>query len=588
MNKEWDLSIFYKGIDTPEFKEDMKKLEGITDFLKGELDKALKENDPVKKAEILLKAGEEETLLIYRVLEYCFLYLATHSDDGDVMAARDKAYRFIAPTAGIDTAIAKELAKLPDIDKLAEKSELVKEYKFYLEENKEKCKHMLSDAEEEMFATMNAYAGGGWGNFRDFVTSNVKVDYRGEEISLSEVRNKAYDKDAAVRKDAYEAEMKCYESFKDSVAFALNNIKNQVIVIGKKRGYDSPLGEALVKSRMKKETLDAMMGSMRKYIPELREFYKAKAYCLGHKNGLPWYDLFAPTGAFDREFTTEDCRDYLMECFSTFNPEVAAFLKEAFDNSWIDFFPRKGKLGGAFDSEALGFGQSRVMTNFDGTFGSVDTLAHELGHAFHDRQIVNQRPLNHEYSMPIAETASTFNETFLGHYAYNTASDEEKISLLDSSLSESLQCVIDITSRFIFESEVFEKCSEKFLMPDDLNEIMTKAQQETYGDSIDPEFSHKFMWANKSHYYSEGLSFYNFPYAFGLLFSMGLYAMYLEDKDGFFVKYKEMLHNTPTCTIEDCGKFMGVDLTKPDFWEASLKILLNDVNEYARLVGYTE
>ena len=585
MNQEWNLDILYKGKDDPELAEDIKKFEGMADFLSKEYDKAVKLPEE-KKVETLLLALEKYEKDVYKLYAFLNLYLATHSDDGDAMALRDKVSRINSGCAGIDTRIHKELGSIKDLDALVKKSELCKEYEYFLKEAIDKCKHMLSDAEEEIAAMMNVYAGDGWGSFRDFVTSNVKVDYDGKQISLSEVRNLAYDKDADVRKKAYEAEMASYEKFKDSVAFALNNIKNQVISLGAKRGYESPLSEALYKSRMKRETLDAMMNSMKEYIPALRRFYKAKAKYLGHKNGLPWYDLFAPTGSFDKKFTAEDCRDYLLECFKTFTPDMSDFMKEAFDNSWIDFYPRQGKLGGAFDFELMGFGESRVLTNFDGTFGSVDTLAHELGHAFHDRQIVNQRPLNHDYTMPIAETASTFNETFLGHYAMESATNEEKISILDQSLTESLQCIIDITSRYIFESTVFEQCADKFLMPDDLNEIMIKAQDETYGDSIDPEYKHKFMWANKSHYYSAYLSFYNFPYAFGLLFSQGLYAMFLKDKDGFVAKYKQMLHDTVSCSIEDCGKAMGVDLTKPDFWKASLDIVLKDVEEYCRLVDF--
>ena len=585
MNEEWSLDILYKSIDDPKYKEDVKKFEGMADFLKAEYEKALKLDD-VNKVKTLLLAEEEYVGLVYKLFAFTMLYLATNGDDGDAMASRDKLSRIDSGCTGIDTVIRKELGKISNLSELCEKDALIKEYRFLLEENIEKCKHMLSDAEEEMISVMDSYAGSAWSNFRDYMTSNVKLDYEDKELTLTELRNLAYSSDSKVRKAAYEAEIAGYKKFEEAVAFSLNNIKNQVIEIGKRRGYESPLSEALFKSRMKKETLDAMMGAIREYIPRLRDFYKAKAKALGHKNGLPWYDLYAPTGSFDRDFTTEECRDYLIKCFSTFSSDMSDLMKEAFDNSWIDFFPKKGKLGGAFDYELLGFGQSRVLTNFDGKFGSVDTLAHELGHAFHDRQIKDQRILNHDYTMPIAETASTFNETFLGHYAMNDADDNAKISLLDSSLTESLQCIIDITSRYIFETNVFEKCQDKFLMPDDLNEIMINAQKETYGDALDPKYMHRYMWACKSHYYSSDLSFYNFPYAFGLLFSQGLYALYLKEGDEFVKKYEKMLHDTVSCSIEDCGKAMGVDITKPDFWRNSLEIVAKDVEEYCKLTNF--
>lgn len=583
MNEKWNLDILYKGVDS-NFKTDFEKLKNMPAML----EKAIKDNEnkgDLERAEGFLGALEEENRLIYKLYLFVSLSLATDSTNGEMLGYQNTIMSVLAACAGYETVIFKSLSKIEDIDGLAKKSEIIKEYEFYLKEIKAKCEHMLSDTEEELISAMNVYAGQGWSGFRDFVTSTVKVDYDGKVVSLPEIRNLAYDKDKKVRKAAYEAEIKSYEKFKDSVCFALNNIKKQVIMLGKKRGYESPLDEALFKSRMSRETLDAMMNTIYEYIPRLREFYKAKAKYLGYKNGLPWYELFAPTGKDDRSFTTEQCRDYLLTCFENLTPDMSAFMKEAFDNSWIDFFPRSGKQGGAFDCELTGFGESRILTNFDGSFSSVDTLAHELGHGFHDRQIKNHRILNHEYTMPIAETASTFNETFLGAYALKSATKEEKISLLDGALSEKLQCIIDITSRFIFESDVFEKCGDKFLMPDDLNEMMIEAQKKTYGDSIDPEYMHPFMWANKSHYYSEGLSFYNFPYAFGLLFSQGLYALYLKDEKNFAKKYEEMLHNTVTCSIEDCGKFMGVDLTKPDFWRESLETLAKDVEEYCKLIG---
>jgi len=586
MKTEWNLDILYKGLDDQHYIDDIKKMENLSGELRKLLDEACKLSE-VEKTEKLLLALEEEMRLFYRAAIFVNLNLAVDSENGDFMAQRDKILRLQAECTGIDTEISKELGSISDISALANESPLIKEYSFYLEENKEKVSHMLSVGEESMAAAMDVCGGSAWSGFRDYLTSTVKVDYDGKEITLSEVRNLAYDTDENVRKNAYEAEIASYEKIKDSIAFSLNNIKNQVIMLGNKRGFESPLNEALFKSRMSKEALQAMMETIEEYIPRLREFYKSKAKILGNKNGLPWYDLFAPTGKLDMTFTAEECRDYLVETFEKFTPDMSSLMKEAFDNEWVDFYPRNGKQGGAFDEELLGFGQSRVLTNFDGSFSSVDTLAHELGHSFHDRQVRDERLLNHRYSMPIAETASTFNETFLFENALKDATDEEKISLLDSSLSEKLQCVIDITSRFIFEKTVFEQCADKFLMAEDLNKIMLDAQDKTYGDALDPEFKHPYMWACKSHYYIPELSFYNFPYAFGLLFSMGLYAMYKTEGQSFVEKYEEMLRKTGTCSIEECGNVMGVDLTKHDFWKASLEIILKDVNEYTELVNKT-
>ena len=263
----------------------------------------------------------------------------------------------------------------------------------------------------------------------------------------------------------------------------------------------------LEQSRMKRETLDAMMAAIDEYLPVFRKYLRKKGGMLGHVNGLPWYDLFAPLGKADKTYSIEEAKQYLIDTFTKLTPEMADLMREAFENEWIDFYPRKGKEGGAFCAGAMWLKQSRILTNYDGYFGSVDTLAHELGHAFHNRQIENHAPLNQDYPMPVAETASTFNEVHLGKAARAEASGEELLNLLENDIKEQTQCIVDIYSRYLFETAVFEQSQNKFLMADDLKQIMLDAQKKTYGDGLDPECMHPYMWVCKGHYYSEGLSF---------------------------------------------------------------------------------
>jgi pepF/M3 family oligoendopeptidase len=436
---------------------------------------------------------------------------------------------------------------------------------------------------EEMISAMDMTGGSAWDQLQSFLTSTVKVDYDGKTVTLSEIRNMAYSADQTVRKAAYEAEIASYEKIQDSIAFALNNIKNQVTFLCHKRGYESPLSMTLKQSRMTKETLDAMLDAIREYLPTFRKYLRKKAEMLGYENGLPFFELFAPLGKSDKKFSAEEARDYLVNCFEKFTPEMSDMMKEAFDNEWIDFFPRKGKRGGAFCAGVPGMKESRILTNYDGNFGSVSTLAHELGHAYHNRQTEENRAMNQDYSMPVAETASTFNETHLGHFALASATPEEKLALLENDLLEKTQCIVDIYSRFLFESAVFEQSQSKFLMADDLKAIMLDAQRQAYGEGLDENYLHPYMWVCKGHYYSSGLSFYNFPYAFGNLFAVGLYNMFLEEGESFIPKYNAMLKATPTCTIEEAGAMMGVDLTDKKFWESSLALIAKDIEEFCSL-----
>ena len=282
--------------------------------------------------------------------------------------------------------------------------------------------------------------------------------------------------------------------------------------------------------------------------------------------------------ASGKEFTAEEAHKYLVEHFESFSPDLAEMVDEAFKNDWIDFYPRAGKVGGAFCSNLPFLKQSRVLTNFSGSFGSVVTLAHELGHAYHGMMIQDHRPLNTGYTMPVAETASNFNELIIVNDAIEKSEGEEKVQLIESQLQDCAQIIVDIYSRFLFEDEVIRRRKNTFLFAKDLEEIMLNAQKEAFGDGLDESTLHPYMWCCKSHYYSAGLSYYNFPYAFGGLFSRGLYAKYLEEGDAFLPKYRELLRATTVNNVEDVAGIAGIDLTKPEFWRQSLQIIADQID----------
>lgn len=583
MNTEWNLSIIYSGLDDPALQEDMNKLSQANESLKAAVEKASGLNDK-DKAELILTELESYNKILLKIFDFLQLRQACNTEDGQNMALINKAMSIYNAGAEYTVAADRILGSIENVDALAEESDIIREYSFLIKETKKRCSHLLSNEVEAMISAMNMTGGGAWGDLQSYLTSTVKVDYDGRQVTLSEIRNLAYSSDSKVRRAAYDAELKCYEKIADSVAFSLNNIKNQVTMLSAKKGYESPLAMTLENSRMSRQTLDSMMEAVEEYLPVFRKYLRKKGELLGCKNGLPWYELFAPLGKSDKKYSLEEARDYLITCFNEFTPDMADMMKEAFDNEWIDFYPRNGKQGGAFCASLTGHKQSRILTNYDGSFGAIDTLAHELGHAFHNRTMEGQRILNSDYPMPVAETASTFNEVHLGHYALSKASnDEEKLALLENDLKEKAQCVVDIYSRYLFETAVFEQSQEKFLMTPDLNEIMLDCQKKAYGDGLDPEYMHPYMWVCKSHYYSSGISFYNFPYTFGNLFAQGLYNLYCEQGDAFVARYKEMLRLTPVHTIEEDGAMLGIDLTKKDFWEASLKSIAEEIEEFCRL-----
>ncbi len=582
MYNEWSLDVFYKGVDDPAFSEDIKKVENAIEEYKNIIS-SLSYDDTVRTLRRLIELKETTSLLVRRLMGYMSLRRSTNSADTEVSVPQTKLGMLLTSTAKENVMFEKYIGGIEDIDAVISQDDLLSQYKFYFNEIKESVSHNMSDEAEEVFAKMNMSGGRAWGELTGHLTSILEVEYDGGVTTLPAIRGLAESDDPKVRKAAYEAELASYAKVKDAIAFSLNSIKAQVNTEAELRGYKDPLDITLSQSRMKKETLDAMFEAMREYMPKFREYLKHKAKLLGHENGLPWYDIFAPMGkAGGKTFTVEEAHKYLVEHFESFAPDLAEMVDEAFKNEWIDFYSRPGKRGGAFCSNLPFLKQSRILTNFSGSFGSVVTLAHELGHAYHGMMIQDHRPLNTGYTMPVAETASNFNELIIVNDAIAKAEGEEKISLIESQIQDCTQIIVDIYSRFLFEDEVIRRRKSTFMFSKDLEQIMINAQKEAFGDALDPEYMHPYMWCCKSHYYSAGLSYYNFPYAFGGLFSRGLYAKYLEEGEAFLPKYRALLKATTVENVEDVAKIAGIDLTNPDFWRKSLDVIVEKIDEFIK------
>ncbi len=585
MYNEWSLDIFYKGLEDPAFAADMAAIEEAV-AKAHELASSLTDDEPQQTVKAVLCLKEEIGLLARRLFGYLNLRRATNSGDTEVLMPMMKLQTLLSTTTKDNVLFDEYIGKIEDLDALTQGDDILTAYRFYLSEIKTAVLHNMSKEAEEVFSRMNLSGGDAWSDMRDYLTSTLAVDYDGGVTTLSEIRALAESDDGTVRKKAYEAELAAYDKIKEAIAFSLNSIKAQVNTEAELRGYADPLAITLAQSRMKKETLDAMLAAMREYFPKFRAYLKHKAKLLGHDNGMPWYDILAPMGkAGSKTFTPEEAHTYLVEHFASFAPDLADMVDTAFKHDWIDFYPRPGKRGGAFCSNLPFLKESRILTNFSGSFGSVVTLAHELGHAYHGMMIEDHRPLNTGYTMPVAETASNFNELIIVNDAIAKAEGDEKIALIESQLSDATQIILDIYSRFVFEDEVIRRRKETFMFAKDLEEIMLAAQKEAFGDALDPAYMHPFMWCCKSHYYSAGLSYYNFPYAFGGLFSRGLYAKYLEEGEAFLPKYRALLKATTVSTVEEVAKIADIDLTDPTFWQKSLDIIAAQIDDFIEVTS---
>ncbi len=582
MNGQWNLEVLYKGFDDPNFLADFEKMQKhLGEF--ATFAAAIENREPAGALHERVERQEELEESIMKMGIYANLRQSANTRDPEAGSQMGRIMAAYSTVAAPMAKVKKWTSELPNLKELVEADPFLKPYAFMFENIARDSKYLLAGRGEEIMARMRLSGGSAWSDLQSYLTSTVPVTYRDTTINLPSVRNLAYDPDQQVRKDAYEAEIACYERIRDAVAFALNSIKLETISDCKLRGYASPLDRTLENSLMKKETLEAMLSAMDDYLPKFWQYLKAKAKALGHENGLPWYDLFAPMGKSSTKFTVEESRDYLVNLYAGFDKELSDMVADAFDNEWIDFYPREGKVGGAFCAGVEAIGQSRILTNFDGSFSDVVTLAHELGHAFHNQCIREHRPLNKDYSMPVAETASTFNECVVMASAIEKAADkDEKIALIESQLQDATQIICDIYSRYRFEAMVFANRENKFMDADTLCGFMTEAQRQSYGDGLDENCQHPYMWVCKSHYY--GPTFYNFPYAFGGLFARGLYAQYEKEGASFIPKYKKLLYTTPIATAEDTALVADIDLTDKAFWAAALQTIADQIDLFCQLV----
>ncbi|MFU8793697.1 MAG: M3 family oligoendopeptidase [Acholeplasmataceae bacterium] len=576
---QWNLNDLYEGFNE-RYLNDLKTLKDVMDQFVSDLNQEI--TDDQSYLETYLTHEEKLTVLSRNLQSFASLTWATDVSNQEAPKYLAQISQIFRQATVAEVKFSRYLLNL-DLDALAKDSTLIKKYLYLLKRQKESAKHLLSEAEEVMYSKLRELGSSGWSQLQSLLTSNLEVDFKDKKITLSELRNKAYDNDQSIRKEAFETELKAYETIDDAVALSLSNIKREVLVLNDLRGYQSPLDQTLFQSKMTKDILDAMIDAMSQYREKFAKYLKAKAKYLGHEGSLPFYDMFASVGSLDQSYTYDEAKDLILKAFDSYSPKLSLFAKKAFDHDWIDVEPKKGKRGGAFCSNQPQINQSRILLNFNGSLTNVLTLAHELGHGYHGDVIASNPPLFWSYPMPLAETASIFCETITNNYMLKTIDDPKaRLSLLENALQRDTQVIIDILSRYFFETELFNHATGP-INKHQLKSMMTNAQEKAYLDGLDPKTLNPYMWINKPHYYSAGLNFYNFPYAFGLLFGKGLYAQYQKDPNTFIASYDELLKLTTQKDVYDVAQSMGIDVSQKDFWLASLALIEKDLDEVIQL-----
>jgi len=586
MERHWNLDVIYPS--KADFEKDLKK---AADGLK-ELKNLLQYGCNADLAKIVSLMNEMNDTL-ETLYAYTSAKVTVNTSDKESVNALNRVEELGMDSAVVTTLFSGFVASNPEKVKAFVSEN--PDYSYIMKEICDDASHMMSKELEELAADLMRSGSDAFSRLQESVSSSACAELDlsdlGPELSkiggtktVIELRALSTHSNREVRRRAYEAELKVWKEHETAFAFALNSIKGTSLSLEKRRHWDSPIQRSCSTARITEKTLDALISSLEKYLPMFRKYLKAKAKILGVEK-LAWFDIVAPVGKSAKTYTYEEALALVSKFYGTFNQDMGKFAKNAFDNNWIDPFPTKGKTGGAYDTYIPKIKESRVFANFDGTYDGVSTFAHELGHAWHDHIVSVKPALLRSYPMTLAETASIFSEFIVFKGAVEEAEGDDKLAILEQFVQGACQVCVDILCRFYFEREIFKRRAEGELMAQDFCEIMLDCQRKTYGDGIDEKLMHPYMWAVKGHYYSTGFSFYNYPYAFGQLFGLGLYSRSLKDNDGtpFYQKYNKLLSLTGQLPAKDVAATAGIDLESSSFWEEGLEIIAAYAKE---LEGY--
>lgn len=586
----WNLDQYFPGLGSPEFAAAVEQMKRDIVAFSDLVGKVASGESPAGvrgDVDAILSSMVELLDRVSLIMPFLHCHLAVDSRDELAQRLMSECQIALLPFQQANTRFTAWLGK-QDVETCIASSEIASEHAYVLRKAQTEAEHLMSQVEEDLASELTLSGGSAFGKLHDDLTSQIMVCFEkrpGEEVELpmSEVRNLAMDPDREVRRRAFEAEITAWRQWETPIAAALNGVKGEHVTLARRRNWESGLEQSLFQNHIDRKTLDAMMGAAREVFPDIRRYYDAKAKALGIGK-LMWYDITAPVGEYNREWSWDEGMSFILDQFGTYSDKMRGMVQQALDEQWIDAEPRPGKVGGAFCSGTTD-GKSAVLSNFTPSFDGVSTMAHELGHAYHNLCEKERTALQRsETPMTLAETASTFCETILRKAAIQKGNEDEKFSILEGTLVDAAQIVVDITSRFLFEQAVFEQRADRQLSADEFSALMIEAQKQTYGDGVADDGLHPYMWAVKGHYYIPNLAFYNYPYMFGLLFGLGLYAKYQEDPETFRASYDDLLSSTGMADAAELASRFGFDIRERDFWRSSLDVIRQDIDEFVALV----
>lgn len=589
----WDLdSIFPGGSESSELQERMAKLSEEIHVYHQAVTAWEPTKDTAEALVQLLDLAEKIGNGFGQCSSFINALLAADVSDSKAKILSGDLYKKLPDYQLASTIFSKKLTKISE-DVWGEliATDSLKTVAFRLGEIRRDGKELLSEAEENIINTLALDGINAWSEHYDTIVASIEIPFTQEDgqkvlLSAGQAFNKMMgDPDVRVRQELFEKWETAWSVKADMFADTLNHLDGFRLSTQKLHGVENCLKEPLEYNRLKQETLDTMWATIQANKQPIVDFLTRKAQLFG-KEKMDWQDQDAPIilGEMqERTYSFDEAAAFIVENFKKFSPKMSEFAQMAFDKAWIEAEDRPGKRPGGYCTSLPESRESRIFMTYSNSVNEVATLAHELGHAFHSSVLWDLPSLNQDYAMNVAETASTFAELIVADATLKEASTkEEKINLLDAKMQNAIAMFMNIHTRYIFENNFYQARQAGLVSSEQITAMMLQAQKESYLDSLGSYHPH--FWAAKLHFFIDNVPFYNFPYTFGYLFSMGIYAYANQKGTNFEEEYIALLQDTASMTTEELAqKHLQADLTQPDFWQAGIDIVLQDVTEFMKL-----
>jgi oligoendopeptidase F len=590
----WDLSAEYPAPDSMEIQADVDALDALLDQIEA-LNPGLAGADPVPTAQQIYRLSEQAQKLLQDPATFASCLLSVDSRDDAALALQGRLQIHQKRFADLAEPLSQfaDLAEDSVIDRYLADPE-VAPTEFLLRHNRQRRHELLSLPEESLINGLSQDGIHAWGNLYDqlsgTLTCEVLVGNETQTMGIAQATGLMQRPDVETRKNAWQAINRAWSAHEDTCAAAINAIAGWRLELGSKRSSKKAvhfLDAPVHMNRISRGTLDTLLGVAKDARPLGQRAARLQARAYGLQAVGPW-DQRAPAPDLGEEVSSGTpfaaAVETIANAYGEVDSSMGDFVRMMVDNQWVEGTQGERKRPGAY---CTGFAKSktpRVYMTYSGGSSDIITLAHELGHAFHSWVMRELPDSQRSYGMSLAETASTFGETLVRDSLLASAtSNQDRLDMAWEEMTALVAFILNIPTRFEFEQKFYQARAQRPLLPRELEQMMSEAWTTWYGDSLaepDPLF-----WANKLHFYISGLSFYNFPYLFGYLFSLGVYAGRKAAGEDFYDRYQALLLDTGRMSAEDLAlKHLGVDLAKPDFWQQTVNSLESRVDAFEELL----